>query len=360
MRTLARRFRTAAALVVAALAVAPVGALQPDRASEPPVRPEVIAHRGASAYLPEHTLAGYAAAHAMGADWIEPDLVMTRDGFLICSHEITLEDTTNVANVFPDRARRNGSFYAIDFRLDEIQELSRIGRPGGPGPMMPGHRVPAFTDLLDLLQELNTRTGRDVGIIPEIKDSEFHRKNGSPVEPVLLRTLRNYGYTNRDHRAVIQSFDPWSLRSMRNDLGTDLRLVYLSGKPMPNIVLDQVSGYCDGIGPNLRLLAERDGDTWKPTDLARRARERGLSLWPYTFGGDTLLNARFLMAVPVDGFFIDFPDRGVRAADLISAERNPAQAADERDAAREHDAATLAWIRQWNRGDLPRPEPPTE
>lgn len=347
-----------AVLIAALLALwpaIPAAALTFQTESQAPARPEVIAHRGASGYLPEHTLAAYAMAHAMGADWIEPDVVMTRDGALICSHEITLEATTDVATKFPDRYRRNGSYYAIDFTLDEIAQLNRVGRVNTGGPRLPGHRVPTLKDVLEMLKALNERTGRNVGIIPEPKDADFHRKHGTPIEPALLRRLRNYGYVSREDRAIIQSFDPWSLRAMREVVGTDLRLVYLSEKPIPDIVLEQVAGYCDGIGPNHTLLAEPRGDTWAPTDLARRARTRGLSIWPYTLPKDPLTVGRFLAAVPVDGFFTNHPDTGVLAANLIAAENEPAAAAEAREDALKRFRQAAHWIRQWTGGDAPRP-----
>ncbi|MEM7755534.1 MAG: glycerophosphodiester phosphodiesterase family protein [Planctomycetota bacterium] len=322
-----------------------------------PVRPEVIAHRGASAYIPEHTLAAYAMAYAMGADWIEPDVVMTRDGALICGHEITLEQTTNVVEVFPARSRRNGSYYVIDFTLEEITELERIGRADGVGPRIPGHGVPSLKELLELIKALNERTGRNVGVIPEIKDPDFHRKHGTPLEPALVRLLGNYGYSTAEDRAVIQSFDPWSLRALRETVKTDLRLVYLSSQPIPDIVLDQVAGYCDGIGPKHTLLAERDGNAWRPTGLADRIRARGMTIWPWTFDGDTLAVGRFLAAVPVDGFFTDFPDKGVAAADLIGFENDPAAAADDADEQRRLNREAADYIRRWSDANE---EPPTD
>ncbi len=305
------------ALVPASAQVAPA---QPARApSVAPDRPLVLAHRGASAYLPEHTLAAYAAAHAMGADYIEPDVVMAKDGVLICSHDLALEDTTDIASKFPGRARQNGSFYAIDFTLAEIRTLSRTGREGPPGPRLPGHPVPTLEDLLEMLSVMNRRTGRDVGIIPEPKDPDFHRKHGRSIEPALLDLLRRYGYAARTDRAIIQCFDPWSLRAMRDALKTDLRLVYLSGQPIPDVVLNEIAGYCDGIGPKHTLLARKEGDTWTATDLATRARARGLTIWPWTLDPDPIDTARFLKTVPVDGFFTDFPDRGLIAVDLATA-----------------------------------------
>lgn len=318
----ARLLAVALGAIVTAFVPVPAQGQAPPPAKTPSVAPErplILAHRGASAYLPEHTLAAYAAAHAMGADYIEPDVVMTKDGVLICSHDLTLEGTTDVAAKFPGRARQNGSFYAIDFTLAEIRTLSRLGREGPPGPRLPGHPVPTLEEFLEMLSVMNRRTGREVGVIPEPKEPDFHRKHGRSIEPVLLELLRRYGYASRDDRAIIQCFDPWSLRAMREALQTDLRLVYLSGQPIPDVVLNEIANYCDGIGPKHTLLAQKEDGAWKPTDLAGRARARGLTLWPYTLAPDPVDTARFLKTVPVDGFFTDFPDRGLIAVDLATA-----------------------------------------
>ncbi len=340
----ARLLAVALSAIVTAFVPVPALAATAQRSQTPSVAPErplVIAHRGASAYLPEHTLAAYAAAHAMGADYIEPDVVMTKDGVLICSHDLTLEQTTDVATKFPGRARQNGSYYAIDFTLAEIRTLSRLGRQGPPGPRLPGHPIPTLEELLEMLSAMNRRTGREAGIIPEPKDPDFHRKHGRPIEPPLLDMLRRYGYSSREDRAVIQCFDPWSLRGMREALKTDLRLVYLSGQPIPDVVLDEIANYCDGIGPKHTLLAEPDGDTLRATDLAERARARGLTIWPYTLDGDPIEIATFLKTVPIDGFFTDFPDRGLVAVDLATADKPTTEAQREETLRRFREAAEV-------------------
>ena len=139
----------------------------------------VIAHRGASGYLPEHTLPAYALAHGMGADFIEPDLVLTRDGHLICLHDIYLQETTNAEQLFPDRARDDGRWYAADFTLDEIRRLQAEERLDSRFPKGASRfAVPAFTEMIELVQGLNGRTGRAVGIYPELKAPAWHRAEG--------------------------------------------------------------------------------------------------------------------------------------------------------------------------------------
>ena len=147
----------------------------------------VIAHRGARGYLPEHTLEAKAMAYAQGAHYIEQDLVMTRDDNLIVLHDITLDRTTDVDEKFPDRARSDGRYYAIDFTLEEIRTLNategfrtengeKVQARSQRFPLGKGSfRVPTFQEEIEMIQGLNISTGRDVGIYPEIKQPAFHR-----------------------------------------------------------------------------------------------------------------------------------------------------------------------------------------
>ena len=184
----------------------------------------VIAHRGASGYLPEHTLEAYAMAYTMGADYIEPDLVMTRDGVLICLHDIHLERTTNVEVVFPGRARVDGRWYAADFTLEEIKMLNAHERARADGtPVFPerfrvdskGCQVPTLVEVIEMVQELNRITSRSVGIYPETKDPAFHDAEGLSMEEPLLAVLSTYSYQGLDALVFIQSFDPTNLKEMR-------------------------------------------------------------------------------------------------------------------------------------------------
>ena len=150
----------------------------------------VIAHRGASGYLPEHSLPAKAMAHAMGADFIEQDLVLTRDNRLVVLHDLYLDAVTDVARVFPDRGRPDGHFYAIDFTLAELRRLALTERlviedgrsqPRFPGRFPPGQssfRISTFEEEIELIQGLNRSTGRNVGLYPEIKSPAFHRHEG--------------------------------------------------------------------------------------------------------------------------------------------------------------------------------------
>lgn len=292
----------------------------------------VIAHRGASGYLPEHTLEAYAMAYAMGADYIEPDLVLTKDGTFVILHDITLEDTTDVEQVFPDRRRDDGRWYAADFTLDEIKQLRVHERTRKDGtPYFPNRfplnrskfEVPTFTEMIELIQGLNTSTGRDVGIYPEIKRPGWHAKQGLPMEEALLEILSQYGYTGPDAKVYVQSFEASALKKLRFELGTELPLVQLIGSRgatynamVTEEGLDEIATYADGIGPS-KVRIETN------PDLVQWAHARGLVVHPYTFRADALPKSgqyqtfeeelhQFYVVYDVDGLFTDFPDRVVR------------------------------------------------
>ncbi|MGB7757175.1 MAG: glycerophosphodiester phosphodiesterase [Salinisphaera sp.] len=290
----------------------------------------VIAHRGACGYLPEHTLAGYAMAYALGADYIEPDLVSTRDGELICCHDIHLDRTTDVAMRYPGRARADGRWYAADFTLSEIKTLlarERVDQygtrvfPGRFDANAHGFTVPTFGELLDLIAALNRQSGRGVGVYPETKSPEFHSAEGLALEPALLALLAEYGYTGRDAPVFIQSFSPTNLRVMRQEMSSELRMIQLIGDTEIEAAwitpagLDAIATYADGIGPDKALIAASDGA------VVRAAHERGLLVHPYTFRADELGEGYAELAAElsayyfdygVDGLFTDFCDIAVQ------------------------------------------------
>ena len=307
----------------------------------------VIAHRGASGYLPEHTLEAYAMAYTMSADYIEPDLVMTGDGVLICLHDIHLERTTNVEVVFPGRTRADGRWYAADFTLEEIKMLNAHERARADGnPVFPerfrvdskGFQVPTFVEVIEMVQELNRITGRSVGIYPETKSPAFHDAEGLSLEEPLLAILAGYGYQGLDALVFIQSFDPTNLKEMRFDLGTDLPLVQLiSGSSGSDWLvteegLDDIATYANGIGPSKRRIEDADGNSVNKNALVKGAHARGLVVHPYTFRADSLPANyrnlekelhRFYFTYGVDGLFTDQADRAVRV--VKPAERKPSQ-----------------------------------
>ena len=310
-------------------------ALLPAHAQES-ARPLIIAHRGASGYLPEHTLAAKAMAYALGADYVEQDVVLTQDDVPIIVHDIILDTVTDVAEVFPGRARANGHFYAIDFTLAEIKQLKvheRIDPQTGeaafpnrfPLESIVGFEIPTLEEEIALIQGLNRSTGRDVGIYPELKEPAFHWAAGKDIGAIVLALLEEHGYTRRADKVFVQCFDPAYTRYLREELGTDLRLVQLISGSQANLTtpqgLDAIAEYADGIGPSMSLVLSFDAQGQPQiTSLVAEAHARGLVVHPYTWRADSLprnaasfeqmLEAAFVSA-GVDGIFTDHTDRAV-------------------------------------------------
>lgn len=308
--------------------------------------PLIIAHRGASGYLPEHTLAAKALAYAQGADFLEQDVVATRDDALIVLHDIHLDRVTDVAVRFPGRQRGDGRYYARDFDLAEIRTLNVHERrcDDGRTAVYPGRfpttsgrfGVPTVAEEVEMIQGLNRASGRRVGIYPEIKRPAWHRDEGVDVTVGLLDVLARYGYCRRDDAAWLQCFDAAELRRVRRALGSDLKLVQLLAenawgesatdydrlKSAPG--LRETAEYADGIGPWLQQLyapAEIDGHP-VASGLVSTAHAGGLKVHPYTFRADelapgfasfTAMVRWFAGELRIDGLFTDFPDRARRA-----------------------------------------------
>jgi len=301
----------------------------------------VIAHRGASGYLPEHTLAAKAMAYAQGADYIEQDLVMTRDDEIVVLHDHHLDTVTNVKDLFPDRARADGRYYVIDFTLDELRRLAvyerfrerdgvRVAVYKDRFPLQRStFRINTLAEEIELIQGLNKSTGRTVGIYPEIKSPAFHRGEGKDISVAVLETLKGYGYTTKRDAVFLQCFDPYELQRIHDELqpsmAMDISLVQLLGtepefKPALTAAgLAQIAEFADGIGPSMLLLvtADSSGSAPQSTGLVERAHGLGLVVHPYTFRRDQLpdfaddyehLLTIFLDDIGVDGVFTDFPD----------------------------------------------------
>ncbi len=306
----------------------------------------VIAHRGASGYLPEHTIAAKAMAYAQGADFIEQDLVMTKDDALIVLHDHHLDTVSNVATIFPGRARDDGRYYAIDFTLAEIQQLSvteRFERRDGETTAVFPERFPlnrstfrvhTFAEEIELVQGLNRSTGQSVGIYPEIKSPAFHRGEGKDISRAVLDVLKTYGYTRATDKVFLQCFDPYELVRIQQELlpamNMDVRLVQLIAYSKEFAALtsaegiQKVAAYAAGIGPSMHLLIDPDSDAGELvfTELLDLAHAAGLTVHPYTFRRERnqipayakdyedLLDI-FINQLGVDGLFTDFPDRTV-------------------------------------------------
>lgn len=309
--------------------------------------PVVIAHRGASGYLPEHTLEAKAVAHAMGANYIEQDIIASRDGVLLVLHDIYLESVTDVESEFPGRARSDGHYYAVDFDYDEIARLTvhertrprEAGEAGEVEQLYPDRfpvdsgrfRVATLRDELELIAGLNAASERNAGIYPEIKDPSWHFDNGIDLTHLVLTALDEAGYlepsaADEVPRAYLQCFDADELQRIRRDFDPDIPLVQLLGgrDDLSSAGLDRIAQYAQGIGPSFFSLVNHDGaengDAAQPNAVCAQAHERGLSVHPYTFRRDQLppfstdfteLLRFFATEVGVDGVFTDFPDIAV-------------------------------------------------
>ncbi len=289
-------------------------------------RPIVIAHRGASAYLPEHCLAGKALAHGMGADFLEQDVIATRDGAAIVFHDLTLDATTDVAERFPDRVRSDGLHYCIDFDLAELRQLRILERidPGTGRLRYPDRfprnaavfRIVTLAEELDFIRGLNASTGREAGVYTEIKDPAWHQEQGVDLSSLVLDALDHAGYLEPGQAAFLQCFDAQELQRLRERIGPGLAMIQLLGDELPApAVLAGIAEYAQGIGPSLNAVLGRTGSEMPGLSAAR---ETGLLVHPYTVRADDLppgyqqfdeLLDTLIGKLGVDGLFTDFPDR---------------------------------------------------
>ncbi len=287
----------------------------------------VIAHRGASGYLPEHTLESYAMAYALGADYIEQDVVLTKDKVFICLHDIYLEPTTNVEELYPERKREDGHWYAADFTLEEVKKLRVHERSKADGtPYFPERfpvnysmfEVPTFEEAIQLIQGLNKSTGKNIGIYPEFKQPSWHEKEKlEGGEKILLDILQKYGYTEKKSGVFVQCFEPEALQKMRFELGTELPLIQLIGsgeekdaQMLTSEGLEEIASYADGIGI-LKDYIENN------PELVSLMREKGLLVHAWTFRKDAVPEKypsyekeleQLCRECNIDGLFTDFPD----------------------------------------------------
>lgn len=325
-----------------------------------PDRPfTVIAHRGASGYLPEHTLEAAALAHAMGADYIEQDVVLTRDGRLVVLHDLFLDAVTDVAGRFPGRQRADGRHYAIDFTLEEIRTL-RVherrkpnGQPAYPGRFPPERalfRVPTLEEQIDLIEGLNRSAGRRVGLYIEPKAPAWHREQGHDLVATVIGLLDRRGYREPGDAVLLQSFDLDALRHARFTLGSQLKLVQLIGENAwregptdfdwlrSEAGLDAIAEVAQGIGPWIPQVVQlgSDGNVAIPAWL-RSAQRRGLFVHAYTLRADRLPQGAPSLAAAlealvvhagVDGVFTDHPDQVLGLLQSAAADAGQAAADD--------------------------------
>ncbi len=324
--------------------------------------PLVIGHRGASGYVPEHTLASYALAVLQGADYIEPDLVMTKDGQLVARHDNELGLTTDVAQrpEFADRRRTQTvdgvtltGWFSEDFTLAEIKSLRAIERiptirPGN-ARLDGAFEVPTLQEIIDLVKSLQISQQRVIGLYPETKHPTHFQQLGLAMERPLVRILARNGYASRWSPVYIQSFEVENLKTLSRL--TSLRLVQLlwaDGQPYDQQVLGTgltyaqmstpaglkaIALYAAGIGPEKSQIIPRDaaGNLTSPTRLVPDAHAAGLKVHPYTFRaensflptdlrsssdpqarGDLETEIRAFLDAGIDGLFIDQPDIAVK------------------------------------------------
>jgi len=342
--------------------------------ARPLTRPIVIAHRGASGYLPEHTLAAYAVAMLQGADFIEPDLVMTQDGHLIARHDNVLNLTTDVAQRQEFATRRTdkivdgvatNGWFSEDFTLAEIKQLRAVERIPDVRPantrLNGQFQVPTLQEIIDLVNANERALDRKIGIYLETKHPTYFQRLGLALEGKLVKILHASGYATKRDRVFIQSFEISNLKKLRSRTHIPLiQLLETSGGPADVVAaggtltyddmataegLREIASYADGVGPEkYHFIVSRrpDGslDAANTSDFVGNAHACGLQVHPYTFRAenrflpanlraDADLNAignledeiEIFLAAGIDGFFTDQTDIGVRARDRFLARR---------------------------------------
>lgn len=367
--------RTAHALGIAAIATgavaAPATAADPAPTTTAPAHTThhqaitVFAHRGASGYRPEHTLAAYALAIRLGADYIEPDLVSTKDGVLVARHENEISGTTDVAD-HPEFAQRKTTktvdgvvetgWFTEDFTLQELKTLRAKERLPAvrPGNTRYDGRfeIPTFDEVLALATSESRKRGRTIGVAPETKHPTYFRSIGLPLEQPLLRSLTRAGRNSKHAKVVIQSFETSNLRSLAKQTRVPLvQLTSATGAPydlkvagdprtyadiMTPAGLRDVATYADWLGPEKNSVIPRDAQGFlkTPTPLVKDAHRAGLKVVAYTFRdenqflpadfrdgtdpnakGDIFGELNAFFEAGLDGVFADYTDSADAARD---------------------------------------------
>jgi glycerophosphoryl diester phosphodiesterase len=326
--------------------------------------PLVIGHRGASGCRPEHTLASYELAARMGADYVEPDLVSTKDGVLVARHENEISGTTDVA-AHPEFASRKTTktidgvsvtgWFTEDFTLAELKTLrakERLPTVRQRNTIYDGRfEVPTFQEVIDLSKQLSKELGRSIGIYPETKHPTYFQSIGLALEPRLVNALRNNGLNRGNAPVFVQSFETANLRAMDEEL--KVPLVQLFGapntRPYDHVVVGnpdtyrdlatpagfaEIADYADGVGPSKDYIVPRDpaGGSLPPTSFVDQAHDAGLLVHPYTFRnenqflplelrigadpnayGNAIAEYEQFFGLGVDGLFSDNADTAVEA-----------------------------------------------
>jgi glycerophosphoryl diester phosphodiesterase len=272
----------------------------------------LIAHRGASGYAPEHTVASYEMAISQKADFVEPDLAISKDGVLICLHDDTLERTTNIKDVFPDRysresTGRNGArqWIANDFTVAEIKQLDA---GSWRDPKFKGQRVPTWEEMAALVR------GK-AGVYPELKSPPLYTKRGLDMVKIFVASVKKMGLDRPDSLkatpVIIQSFDEPSVRRVATELPTIPR-VFLTEKDedVTDARLRELSAFATGIAPEKRVIARHP-------DMVARAHALGLTVTSWTFRADEKTEypnvrdemSQYLYTWGIDALFTNNPDQ---------------------------------------------------
>ncbi|MFT7259115.1 MAG: glycerophosphoryl diester phosphodiesterase [Glaciecola sp.] len=294
----------------------------------------VIAHRGASGYLPEHTLDAATLAFMQGAHYIEQDIVLTSDNIPIVLHDIHIETVTNVESIFPKRHRSDNRYYAIDFTWAEIQQLlvheredelgNRVytGRYNGTDTF----KVASFEQHIELITQLNNTFAKNVSFYSEIKAPEWHLSEGKDITAIVVNVMEKHGLTQPDANILIQCFYPETLKRLKNEFKVSIGLVQLiadnswdeSSADYDHMQtkqgLEEVAKYASGIGP--WLPQTYNPESASGTALLYNAKALGLIIHPYTFRADDLtfdMDAETLLdliqnKLKLDGIFTDHAD----------------------------------------------------
>lgn len=320
----------------------------------------VIAHRGASGYLPEHTLESKALAYMMGADYLEQDLAMSRDDYLIVIHDIYLDRLTDVAEKFPDRVRNDGRYYVIDFTLEELKSLNfsegfviengkKVQEYKNRFPMFTStFKLHTFEEEIEFIQGLNKTMGRDIGVYVETKAPWFHKQHNKDISKATLEVLKKYGYTTKESKAYFQTFDYPDLKYVKDILmpqfNMDIKTILLYAyndwhetyeykdgswqlfdyEPLMTFEgMKEVAHYATGTGPSYDMIIDKDKSKQGSiviTDFVSNTHKNNMICHPYTVRKDKLphyvtcveeLYDALYFKADVDGLFTDFTDLAV-------------------------------------------------
>src|SRR5262245_25370593 len=309
--TVSSKFTRLAVMATAALALVGAAPATADHAPSGNTHDSftIVGHRGASGYRPEHTLASYELAARMGADYVEPDLVTTKDGVLVARHEPEIGGTTDVAS-HPEFASRKTTksldgvpttgWFAEHFTLRELKTLrakERLPQLRQHNTIFDGrYEVPTFQEVIDLVKRLSHELHREIGIYPETKHPTYFRKQGLALEPKLIDALNRNGLNRPGAKVFVQSFEVFNLKALDRELRVPLiQLTSATGPPFdftdtgdPRTYADlvtaqglrEVARYADGIGPDKLQVIPRDaaGNLAAPTALVRDAHAAGLKV----------------------------------------------------------------------------------